>query len=359
MAHSDAIVLSPERFISHVFIKENFLSMKLFRYILVIVITSVIFSCSGGSNFTVGYLNPAKDRVRFVKEGDFMAERLNELGIETVISFADDNDDTQLEQGYEMLGKGVDLIVIAAVNGNTIAPLVRDAWNQGVKVIAYNRLINNSDYDLFVTGDNAEIARIFCEGALAAKPSGNYVVFAGDRFDRNGIEVKAHVDSLLKPHIDAGRINLLYESYIEGWDRQRAEFEFQQVIDAFGVNIDAVISCNDPMGLGVIDVLKKYDAQNEVFVTGQDAILESVQSIYQGGINLTVYHPHQKLGYKTAELISGILQNGKSPKNLANAETFNGTKNIPTFRMKSMGINKDNLEELVNLKEYSWQQIRH
>ncbi len=332
---------------------------SVFKFFALLMLFSLFVSCSGNESFTVGYLNPAENRVRFVKEGNFMAERLEQEGIETLISFAGDNDATQLEQGYEMLDKGVDLLVIAPVNGNTIAPVVREAQKRGVIVVAYNRLINNTDFDLFVTGDNADIARLFCEIPLEEQPTGNYVVFGGDRFDRNGFEVKNHIDSILKPHIESGRINLLYETFIEGWNQERAHFEFQQVVDAYGTDIDAVISCNDPMGLGVIDVLKKYDKENEVIVTGQDALLDAVRSIYRDEMFMTIYHPHKELGYKTGELIVQILEKGTKPDEISNAETFNGASQIPTVRMKSMAITKDNLEQLVENGEYTWDQIRN
>jgi D-xylose transport system substrate-binding protein len=332
--------------------------MKILKITISALLFSFLLSCSNESEYTVGYLNPAQNRERFVKEGNFMAEKLKEYGIATLIKHAEDNDITQLAQGYELLDQGVDLLVIAAVNGNTIAPLVRDARAQGVKVIAYNRLINNSKYDMFVTGDNEEIARIFCEGALAAAPSGNYVVFAGDRFDKNGFELKAHIDTMLKPHVDADEINVIYESYIEGWNRERAAYEFQKILDSHGLTVDAVISCNDPMGLGVVEVLNKYGIADKVFVTGQDAILEAARSIEDGEMNLTVYHPHKELGYKTGDLIAKILMENENPEDLANASTFNGTQTIPTFSVKSVGIGRDNLQDLVDMGEYSWDEIR-
>jgi D-xylose transport system substrate-binding protein len=332
--------------------------MKILKLTILVFFFSFLLSCSNESELTVGYLNPAQNRARFVKEGNFMAEKLKEHGIATIIKHAEDNDITQLAQGYELLSEGVDLLVIAAVNGNTIAPLVRDAKVQGVKVIAYNRLINNSMYDLFVTGDNEEIARIFCEGALEAVPSGNYVVLAGDRFDKNGFELKAHIDTILKPHEQAGEIKVIYETYIEGWNRERASYETQKILDSYGLKVDAVISCNDPMGLGVVEVLNKYGMADKVFVTGQDAILEAVRSIEDGEMNLTVYHPHKELGYKTGDLIAQILKENVNPEDLANASTFNGTQTIPTFRVKSMGVSRENLEDLVDLGEYSWDEIR-
>ncbi len=322
------------------------------------IIIICFFSCKGNDTFTVGYLNPSADRYRFVTEGKFMQERLKELGVKTIELSAGDNDIVQLEQGYELLKQGVDLLIIAPVNGTTIAPLVRDAMDQGVKVVAYNRLINNARYDLFVTGDNEDNAKLFCNAALTRKPVGNYVVFAGDRFDRNGFELKQHIDSILKPHVDAGRVKILYETYIEGWNRQRASFEMEQVVSAYGTNIDAVISCNDPMGLGAYDVLKKYNAEKGVVITGQDATLAFVKGVYNGDLTMTIYHPHKTLGYKTAELIASIL-NGEKWQGSGVSKTFNGTEYIPTYKIKSVAVTRENLEEvLIKSGQYSLEEIK-
>lgn len=323
-----------------------------------IVLMVGFFSCGKKESYTVGYLNPSADRQRFVSEGGYMAEKLRELGHEVLIRNGEDNDAIQLAQGYELLEMGVDALVIAAVNGNTIAPLVRDAQSRGVKVIGYNRLINNADFDLFVTGDNEDNARLFCEAALKNKPTGNYVVFAGDRFDKNGFELKMYIDSILKPHIESGSINLLYETFIEGWNRERAAFELQQVVDTYGTDIDVVIACNDPMGLGALAVMKNYDAHGGVIITGQDATLEAVRSIYRGEMYMTIYHPHKVLGYKTGELVDALLR-GESAASLATAATFNGTADIHTVQIPSVMVTKDNLEEVLILSgEYAWEAIR-
>jgi D-xylose transport system substrate-binding protein len=328
------------------------------KYFIGILVFLGFFSCGKQESFTVGYLNPSVNRHRFVSEGNYMAEKLREMGHEVIIMSGEDDDAIQLSQGYELLDMGVDALVIAPVNGNTIAPLVRDAQNRGVKVIAYNRLINNANFDLYVTGDNKDNARLFYETALEQKPSGNYVVFAGDRFDRNGMELKQHIDSMLQPHIASGQINLLYETHIEGWNRGRAEFEMQQVIDAYGTDIDVVIACNDPMGMGALEVLKQYDAHHGVIITGQDALQEAVRSIHRGEMFMTIYHPHQVLGVKTAELVDALLK-GERPASLTDAVTFNGSSNIATINIPSVKVTRDNIEEvLIQSGEYAWEDIR-
>lgn len=328
------------------------------RFFMGLVVMAGVIACGRQESFKVGYLNPSADRYRFVTEGNFMVEKLKELGHEVIVMEAGDNDAIQLAQGYEMLEMGVDALIIAPVNGNTIAPLVRDAQSQGVKVIGYNRLINNADFDLFITGDNADNARLFCEAALQNKPTGNYVVFAGDRFDKNSFELKMYIDSILQPHIASGRIHLLYESYIEGWNRERAAFEMQQVVDSYGTDIDAVIACNDPMGLGAMEVMDKYESPENVIITGQDATLEAVRSVYAGKMYMTIYHPHRVLGHKTGELVDALLE-GESSASLSTATTFNGLSEIHTVNIPSVMVTAENLEEvLIQSGEYSWEEVR-
>jgi D-xylose transport system substrate-binding protein len=332
--------------------------MRIFVTLLLAIVLLGMGSCGKNQSFTVGYLNPAENRYRFVTEGNFMKERLETLGVKTLVMHAADDDALQLEQGYKMLEQGVDALVIAPVNGNTIAPLVREAMNRGVKVIAYNRLINNVDYDLFLTGDNEDNARLFCEAALSRKPSGNYVILGGDRFDRNGFELMQHINVILEPHIKSGKINMLYSTYIEGWSRERAYFELEQVINSFGTDIDAVIACSDPMGMGAYEVLAKYGAPEGIVITGQDATLGAVRSVNQGEMTMTIYHPHQILGNQTAELVYELLS-GKRGSEIANSETFNGIASIPTFKIRSIAITSDNMEkELITTGQYTWQQIR-
>jgi D-xylose transport system substrate-binding protein len=219
-------------------------------------------------------------------------------------------------------------------------------------------LINNTEYDLFVTGDNADNARLFCEAALSRKPTGNYVILAGDRFDRNGFELKQHIDSILKPHVDAGRINILYETHIERWSHKQSVFEFEQVVSSYGTNIDAIISCNDEMGRGSLDVLRKYGAGEGIVITGQDATLSFVKGVYNGELTMTIYHPHKALGHQTAELVSQLLS-GKKARNIANSETINGAAAIPTFKIKSVAVTRENLEEvLIKSGEFTLDQLK-
>lgn len=285
-----------------------------------------------------------------------MMEKFKAAGYQAEMLEANNDDALQIEQGMKALDNGAAMLIISCVNGNTIAPLVREATGRGVPVIAFNRLINNVDYDLYFTGNNADNGRLFAESVLKAKPFGKYVILAGDRFDKNGVEQRMAIDSILKPHIANGDVKLVYETYIENWEKRIAEYEIEQVIQTVP-DIDVVIAGSDPIADGVINVLKKYGLAGKVLVTGQDADLSAAQSINNGNQYMTIYHPHKVLGYKVAELAIELLK-GKEGKDFADSYTYNGLTKIPTIQVKSVLVTKETIEkELIATKEYTWNEI--
>lgn len=329
---------------------------------LLMFLTGVLFivtGCAHQQKYRIGFLHPSNDRMRFVKETGFFKEKVAELGAEAIVVDADDNESLQLERGYQMLeDDNIDMLIIAAVNGNTIAPLVRKAKGKGIPVIAYNMLINNVDYDIFFSGDNNYLAKLFCETAVKTHPTGNYVIIGGDRFDRNGVELKQGIDSLLRPHVERGEINVVYNTYVEGWNRESAAYEFDQILQSYGKNIDVVLACNDLMADGVIRVLDKNKMDHSVFISGQDADIIGVRNVYRGKQSMTVYHPAKAYGYGVADLAISILK-GENPKKLANSSVYNGFGRIPNFRIKSVLITSDNIgKDLVDAGECSWDDVR-
>jgi len=329
--------------------------MKLFYYLMILLF--IFNACSFEKDYTVGYLNPSKERVRFLEEGNYMIDRLEKAGIETIVAYAQDNHALQMEQGFDLLKQGVDVLVIPAINGNTIRPLIEQAKSEGVIVVAYNMLIKDVSYDLFVSGDNHQLANDFCDFVLKKKPTGRYVILGGDKFDHNGYELKNNIDSILSPLVENGKIEIIYSTFIERWSREHAKYEFSHVFNVFGNTIDAVISCNDAMGLGVIDVLSQNGFSGDLVVTGQDATLEGVRGIYNGDMGITFFHPRKELGQKTAGLIIEMLKNNKTGREVADSEVFNGQGWIPASAVKSIPVTRENIDLLVDKGIYSWSQI--
>lgn len=313
-------------------------------------------SCSNRGAFKVGFLHPSESRQRFVKEGIYFSNKIKELGGEAIVKGANDDEAQQLKLGYQMIDDGVSVLVICPVNNNTIAPLVRDAIKRGVKVIAYNRIINNVDYDAFSTNDVAYIANEWCSDALRVAPKGNYAIIGGDRFDKNAVVLMTNIEAALKPSVDRGDINIVYKSYTDGWSKGLAQYNTTQILNSYGSELSAIISCYDELASGAIEALKEVGLEGKVPVYGQDALLVGVHNVNDGYQRMTIFHPFKELG-ENAALLAHKLYLGKKPKDITNLTTFNGVYNIPTIMSKSVPITKANLDVLIKAGVYKSEDI--
>ena len=90
----------------------------------------------------------------------------------------------QLADVEQLITQGADALIILAQDGTAILPAVQSALDQGIPVIAYDRLIENPGA-LYMTFDNVEVGRIEARTVLALVPAGNYVIIKGDSGDAN------------------------------------------------------------------------------------------------------------------------------------------------------------------------------
>ncbi|WP_066630697.1 sugar ABC transporter substrate-binding protein [Labilibacter marinus] len=324
--------------------------------IKLIVLVLFLVGCSKKEKAKVGFLLP--ERGRFVTESQYFKERIIELGYEPVIVQTTFDPIDQLNKGHELIdNEDLDLLMIAAINGNTIAPLVRKAKNKDIQVIAYNMLINNVAYDAFLSGDNQHLSNLFFQSAIKDHPEGNYVILGGDAFDRNGDELKKGLERLLKPYVDEQKINIVYKSAIEGWDRNIAMHEFEKVVNAYGDELDVIFTCNDAMADGIIEVLDKYDFDEDVFISGQDAELNGVRNVWAGKQSMTIYHPPKSYAYGAAELVNALLKQ-KQINKITSEVVYNGKIEVPTVMVKAKLITKENIqEELIDTGVYTMEEL--
>ena len=94
---------------------------------------------------TVGISMPTKSSARWIADGDNMVKQFTEAGYDTDLQYADDDIPNQLAQIENMITKGVKVLVIAAIDGTTLSNALQNAAAAGIQVIAYDRLIRDSD----------------------------------------------------------------------------------------------------------------------------------------------------------------------------------------------------------------------
>ncbi len=314
------------------------------NYILCLVVL-VAVSCNNSNKVKVGYLIPNEKSERYLKEREYFKQKIASMGGEALVASADYDDQKQIEQAHEMITQGAKVLVVNAVNMNTAAKIVRDAHENNVQVIAYDRLIQNSDLDYYVSFDNVKVGKLMAEYVTKIRPEGNYVLIGGDKADRNAVLVKQGQMEVLSGLVKAGKIKIDYNVYVEDWSGENAYQEMKRYLNLSNQNPVAVVSSYDGMTTGCIKALEEANLAGIVAITGQDAELEACRNIINDRQSMTVYKPLKLLAEKSAE-IAYKMSIGEKIDISANTVN-NGQKDVPAILLEPLIVDKNNMKSVI------------
>ncbi|MFN4169781.1 MAG: substrate-binding domain-containing protein, partial [Pannonibacter phragmitetus] len=175
------------------------------------MMTSSVFAQNKGS---IGISMPTKSSARWISDGNSMVEQFQKAGFQTDLQYAEDDIPNQLAQIENMITKGVDVLVIAAIDGTTLSNALENANAAGIKVIAYDRLIRDSgNVDYYATFDNFKVgvqqAESLVKGLKERFPDTrpwNVELFGGSPDDNNAYFFYNGAMSVLQPLIDSGEV---------------------------------------------------------------------------------------------------------------------------------------------------------
>lgn len=313
----------------------------------VIFLTYILFStsCQNQNKIKVGFLFPNMVSDRYLKEKVYFTNKVQELGGEVLIASADYNDQTQIQQAKDLIEQGAKVLIVNSINLNTAAAIVRYAHDNGVKVIAYDRLIKNCDLDYFLTFDNEKVGKLMTDYITRIKPEGNYVLLGGDKGDQNAVWVKNGQKQALIPFLNSGKVKIVYDIYVEDWSGDNAHAEMKKFLDLSAQVPDAILSAYDGMSTGVINLLKEYKLEGQVLITGQDAELAACRNIVKGYQAMTIYKSVKRLAEEAAEVSMKLAKN-ESIKDV-NQKINNGQIDVATIFLDPVVVDKDNLKSTV------------
>jgi D-xylose transport system substrate-binding protein len=321
--------------------------VKIILPMVIIILAGFMGSgCKSSSEMKIGFLYSSDITYRFVLESQYFAERARELGAQVFIDQAGNNAALQYQKAMEMVDMGVDLLVLIYINANTADAIVRDVKAAGIPIMAYNRLVPDSDLDMYIAGNNRSLGESMAGHALKNVPRGNYMVFGGDKFDRNAVELMESFDHVLGPSIRSGDINILYRTYTENWDGKNAAFELKQFLANSQEQPDVILSSFDGMTHAMIQVLEEYGLAGKVILTGQDAELVSIRDIVNGKQHITMYHPWKQIAYTAAEVAVEMVR-GNNLSRFNVVYTDNGYKPVPTVQINSIPVTRENLDNVL------------
>lgn len=281
---------------------------------------------------------------RWQHDRDIFIEKAKELGAEVDVQSANGDDTTQLSQVENMLSKGVDVLVIIPHNSEAMAAAVDAAKKENVPVLAYDRLITNSDLSAYVTFDNVRVGEMQAEYITKLVPKGNYYLLGGSPTDNNAKLFRQGQLNIIQPLVDKGDITIVGDQWAKDWQADAALQIIENALTSTQNKIDAVVASNDNTAGGAIQALAAQGLDGKVPVSGQDADLAAVQRIVEGKQAMTVYKPIKAIATKAAEM---AVQLAKGEKIEATTTMNNGKVDVPTVLLDPIQVDKNNMVDTI------------
>jgi putative multiple sugar transport system substrate-binding protein len=314
---------------------------------------------------SVGISMPTQSSARWISDGNSMVELFQQAGYQTDLQYAEDDIPNQLAQIENMIVRGVDVLVIASIDGTTLTTALENAAANGIHVIAYDRLIRGSEnVDYYATFDNFPVgvqqAQSLIDGLEASdlEPPYNVELFGGSPDDNNAYFFYDGAMSVLQPLIDDG--TLVVKSGQMGmdtvgtlrWDGSVAQARMDNLLSAHYSDdrVHAVLSPYDGLSIGIISSLRGVGYGSGdlpmPIISGQDAELPSVAAIIAGDQYSTIFKDTRELARVTVGMVEALI-NGSEPEINDTETNENGVKIVPSYLLEPVLVTADNWEEVL------------
>ena len=342
---------------------------KLLSILLTVSVAAAVLSgcgsaqtSGGGKNGKVGVAMPTKDLQRWNQDGANMKSQLEAAGYTVDLQYASNDIATQVSQIENMINSDCKLLVIASIDGDSLGTVLEQAKEKKIPVIAYDRLIMNSDavsyyatFDNYMVGTKqGEYIRDELKLDSEAGPF-NIELVTGDPGDNNARFFFGGAMDVLQPYIDQGKLVVKsgqtdFETVATAnWSTETAQARMDAIISANyadGTQLDAVLCSNDSTALGVANSLEANYTGNWPIITGQDCDIASVKNMIAGKQSMSIFKDTRTLASKVVEMVDAIMKGTEAPVN--DKETYdNGTGIIPSYLCEPVFADVNNYKELL------------
>ena len=295
------------------------------------------------SPIVIGFSMATLKEERWQRDRDLFIKRAKELGAAVIVEDANADSKLQERQVESLILQGVDTLVVVPEDEKVIAPLVKKAHENGIKVVAYDRLISDCELDAYITFDYVKAGQQQAEAVLKVAEKGNFAIVLGADTDATVYMQKEGVEKVLAPKVEKGEAKIVFEEFTSDW---KPEVAYQNIKKYLQTNtkLDGVISLNDGMAFGVIQALQEYGLAGKIPVSGMDAELAACQRIVEGTQTQTSYLPVNLQAYKAAEVAVALA---KSQEVKFNGKTNNKMIDVPTYFLEPISVTKDNMMDTI------------
>jgi D-xylose transport system substrate-binding protein len=299
---------------------------------------------NGSKKIRIGFSMDTLKEERWQHDRDVFVQRAKELGADVLVQSADGDDNVQNQQAENLLTQGVDVLVVIPHNGEVAASIVDSAKRESVPVVSYDRLIRNSEPDLYVSFDNEKVGELQARYLLDRVPKGNYVLIGGAPTDNNALLFRKGQMNVLNPAISRGDVHVVSDQWARDWLASEALKHMENALTQANNNVVAVVASNDAVAGGAIQALGEQKLAGKVLVSGQDADLAGLQRIVAGTQSMTVYKAVAQLANRAAEAAVSLARH----ENIATTATVNNGKvDVRSILLEPIVVDKNNIVQTV------------
>ena len=323
----------------------------------------------------IGISMPTQSLERWNRDGSYLEEQFKTAGYDVELTYSDNETDRQVNDIQNLISDGVDLLVVAAIDGEALNTVMDEAKDAGIPVISYDRLIKSDAVSYYISFDNYTVGTLQGQYVIdtldldnAGDKTYNIEFTAGDPADNNAGYFFNGAYDTLKPYLDAGTLNVVsgqtdFDSVATAqWDTQTALERMQNILASYyadGTQLDVALCSNDSTALGVTQAIESdYAGKNDVLITGQDGDEANLANIVDGKQSMTVYKAVANEAVVTLDLAKAMLAGDTVDESLIEKsgwdfecaydtesyETSEGNK-CPSFLLVPTVVTKDNLQE--------------
>lgn len=353
--------------------------------LVAILIAGILAACnnsssSGGSSkdVSVGIVLPTKDEPRWVQDEQRFKDALADSEYTTEILFSQGSSAKEKENVETLLNKGIDVLIISPHDGEAAGAAVEAAKKDGVKVIAYDRLITNTDaVDYYVTFDSLAVGAAQAQYLVDNAQGTNtpLYLYAGASSDNNAFLFFEGAWNVLQPKIADGTFVIANSSeavalqdkaelsrdemskilgqVTTNWDPNEAINKAQTHLTAAGSDMKgnvAILAPNDGTARSIADTFATDGEVTSYVITGQDAEKASIQYVIDGKQSMTVFKDVRTL-VKDAMGMAVEILDGKTPETTGTYD--NGAIEVKAKQTDVIVVNQENVKkELIDSGYY-------
>ena len=279
---------------------------------------------------------------RWQRDRDVFVSVAKELGAEVNVQNAGGVVEEQKNQIDYFIQKGMDVIVIIAIDPASLRESVKKAKDAGIKVVSYDRLIDDADVDLYISFDNEMVGDMMARALLAEGIEGGSVVMIGGSPTDNNVPL---VEGAFRKVMAKHKVTILDSIHADNWRAEEAA-AYIYANPTKIVQADAIMCGNDDLATQAERALAETRQAGNMLVVGQDADLAACQRIVEGTQVMTVYKPVERLATRAAEEAVALAK-GETIAGEDVTVIDSGAYRVPYIGLEPVSVNRENIDEVI------------